>query len=72
MYKEPDLSDQFHLCSHFKSVIYIGPFKISTDHYHAVMDSALCVYKTARVVGSRRVTRAWKQQNASRYENAKK
>ena len=28
--------------------------------------SALCVYKTARVVGSRRVTQAWKLQNASR------
>ena len=23
-------------------VIFIGPFKISTDHYHAVVDSALC------------------------------
>jgi hypothetical protein len=35
------------LCSHFKSVIFIGPFKISTDHYHAVVVSALCacVYK---------------------------
>ena len=30
------------------------------------MDSALSLYKTARVVGSRRVTRAWKQQNAYR------
>ena len=29
------------------------------------MDSALCVYKTVRAVGSRRVTHAWKQQNAS-------
>ena len=48
------------------AVIFIGPFKISTDNYHAVIDSALCVYKTARVVGSRRVTRTWKQQNASR------
>ena len=28
--------------SHFKSVIFSGPFKISTDHYHAVVDSALC------------------------------
>ena len=31
-------------CSHFKSFIFIGPFKISTDNYHAVDDSALCVY----------------------------
>ena len=30
------------------------------------MDSALCVYKTARVVGSHRVTRVWKQTNESR------
>ena len=29
------------------------------------MNSVLCVYKTARVVGSRRVTREWKQQNTS-------
>ena len=31
----------------FKSVIFIGPSKISTDHYHAVVVSALCacVYK---------------------------
>ena len=28
--------------SHFKSVIFIGPFRISTDNYHAVDDSALC------------------------------
>ena len=29
------------------AVIFIGPFKISTDHYHAVVVSALCacVYK---------------------------
>ena len=27
--------------SHFKSVIFIGPFKISTDNYHVVDDSAL-------------------------------
>ena len=47
----------------------IGPFQISADNYHDVDDSAMCVYKTvktARVVGSRRVAGAWKQQNASR------
>ena len=27
------------------AVIFIGPFKISTDNYHTVDDSALCVYK---------------------------
>ena len=47
----------FLMQSFFKSVILIGPFKISVDNYHAVMDSALCVYKTARVVCSRRVAR---------------
>ena len=37
----------WNYCSHFQSVIFIDPFKISTDNYHAVDDSALCacVYK---------------------------
>ena len=54
------------ICSQFKSIILFGPFKISADNYHAVDDSTLCVYKTAHVVGSRRVTRPCKQQNLSR------
>ena len=29
----------------FKSFVFIGPFKISTDNYLAVDDSALYVYK---------------------------
>ena len=49
---------------HFKSIIVICPFKISADNYHAVDDNVLDMYKTASLVGSRRVTRVWKQQNA--------
>ena len=45
-------------CSHFKSFMLIGPFKISADNYHAVDNSALCVNNTARVVGSCGVIRA--------------
>ena len=43
----PLIALKFILMHHFKSVIFIGPFKISTDHYHVVVDSALCacVYK---------------------------
>ena len=44
------------LLQSFKSVVLIGPFKISADNYHAVDHSALGVYKTVHVVGSRRVT----------------
>ena len=32
--------------------------EISADNYHAIDDSVLCVYKTARVIGSRCETRA--------------
>ena len=39
-------------CSHFKSVILIGPFKISADNYHAVDDSALCVFTLLPMVES--------------------
>ena len=42
----------------------IDPFKISPDNYNAVDASALCVYKTASVVGSRRVTRMRRQHNS--------
>ena len=50
----------------FERVILIGPFRISADNYHAVDDSALFVYKTAGVVGSRRVKCVWRKQNAPR------
>ena len=52
-------------CSYFKSIILIGSFKISVDNYHDVTDSKSCVRKTARVIGSRRVTQCVKAIHAS-------
>ena len=40
-----DMFSVYMWCIYSNAVIFIGPFKISTDKYHAIHDNALSVYK---------------------------